>query len=117
MSSGSRRSWEDIEAKVAKGNAPTLLYGEPDLTLKVVRDLFTEDFGRLIIEGDDAWDTVQGYVAHVAPDLEERLERLPGRRGRRLLGVPNRRADPQGRWTARCGCRRVAPWSSIAPRR
>ena len=70
--------WEDIEAKVAKGNAPTLLYGEPDLTLKVVRDLFTEDFGRLIIEGDDAWDTVQGYVAHVAPDLEERLERFQG---------------------------------------
>ncbi len=67
--------WEDIEAK-SKGNAPALLYGEPDLTLKVVRDLFTEDFTKLIIEGDDAWDTVQGYVAHVAPDLEPRLERF-----------------------------------------
>jgi ribonuclease E len=70
--------WEDIEAK-ARGNAPQLLYGEPDLTLKVVRDLFTEDFSKLVIQGDDAWDTVQGYVAHVAPDLEERLERYePG---------------------------------------
>ncbi len=67
--------WEDIEAKT-KGNAPQLLYGEPDLTLKVVRDLFTEDFTKLVIEGDDAWDTVQGYVAHVAPDLQERLERF-----------------------------------------
>ncbi|HYQ34049.1 MAG TPA: Rne/Rng family ribonuclease, partial [Lapillicoccus sp.] len=67
--------WEDIERKT-KGNAPQLLYGEPDLTLKVVRDLFTEDFAKLVIEGDDAWDTVQGYVAHVAPDLEERLERF-----------------------------------------
>ncbi len=67
--------WEDIESKVAKGNAPQLLYGEPDLTLKVVRDLFTEDFARLVIQGDDAWETVQSYVAHVAPDLEERLER------------------------------------------
>jgi ribonuclease E len=66
--------WEDIEAKV-KGSAPQLLYGEPDLTLKVVRDLFTEDFTRLVIEGEDAWDTVQGYVQHVAPDLEQRLER------------------------------------------
>ncbi len=66
--------WEDIEAK-ARGNAPQLLYGEPDLTLKVVRDLFTEDFKKLVIEGDDAWDTVQGYVTHVAPDLEDRLER------------------------------------------
>ena len=66
--------WEDIEKK-AKGSAPQLLYGEPDLTLKVVRDLFTEDFTRMVIEGDDAWETVQDYVVHVAPDLQERLER------------------------------------------
>ncbi|GAA1161840.1 Rne/Rng family ribonuclease [Nocardioides aquiterrae] len=74
--------WEDIERK-AKGSAPQLLYGEPDLTLKVVRDLFTEDFAKLVIQGDDAWDTVQGYVQHVAPDLEPRLERYePGEHGR-----------------------------------
>ncbi|WP_051552152.1 Rne/Rng family ribonuclease [Nocardioides sp. URHA0020] len=74
--------WEDIEAHV-KGQAPQLLYGEPDLTLKVVRDLFTEDFSKLVIQGDDAWDTVQGYVQHVAPDLESRLERYePGANGR-----------------------------------
>ena len=73
--------WEDIEGK-AKGSAPQLLYGEPDLTLKVVRDLFTEDFSQLVIQGDDAWDTVQGYVAHVAPDLESRLVRYdPGADG------------------------------------
>ncbi|MGL5811215.1 MAG: Rne/Rng family ribonuclease [Nocardioides sp.] len=70
--------WEDIEKK-AKGSAPALLYGEPDLTLKVVRDLFTEDFSKLVIEGDDAWETVRAYVAHVAPDLEERLERYEPR--------------------------------------
>ncbi|ABL82952.1 MULTISPECIES: Rne/Rng family ribonuclease [unclassified Nocardioides] len=73
--------WEDIEGK-AKGSAPQLLYGEPDLTLKVVRDLFTEDFSKLVIQGEDAWDTVQGYVHHVAPDLEARLERYdPGADG------------------------------------
>jgi len=73
--------WEDIEAKV-KGQAPQLLYGEPDLTLKVVRDLFTEDFSKLVIQGDDAWETVQGYVAQVAPDLEQRLQRYePGADG------------------------------------
>ena len=66
--------WEDIEKK-SKGSAPQLLYGEPDLTLKVVRDLFTEDFGKLVIQGDDAWETVQQYVEHMAPDLQERLER------------------------------------------
>ncbi len=67
--------WEVIESKV-KGSSPQLLYGEPDLTLKVVRDLFTEDFTKLVIEGDDAWETVQGYVEHVAPDLADRLERF-----------------------------------------
>ncbi|HEY3530564.1 MAG TPA: Rne/Rng family ribonuclease [Nocardioides sp.] len=68
--------WDDIEKKAAnKGASATLLYGEPDLTLKVVRDLFTEDFTKLVIEGEDAWETVQGYVAHVAPDLGDRLER------------------------------------------
>jgi ribonuclease E len=67
--------WESIEAKVKSGNSPQLLYGEPDLTLKVVRDLFTEDFGKLVIQGEDAWNTVKEYVADVAPDLEPRLER------------------------------------------
>ena len=66
--------WEDIEKKT-KGSSPQLLYGEPDLTLKVVRDLFTEDFGKLVIQGDDAWETVQQYVAHMAPDLQDRLEK------------------------------------------
>ncbi|MEI5672547.1 MULTISPECIES: Rne/Rng family ribonuclease [unclassified Nocardioides] len=79
--------WEDIEKK-AKGGAPQLLYGEPDLTLKVVRDLFTEDFGKLVIEGDDAWETVSGYVAHVAPDLQDRLERFtPGENGKDVFAV------------------------------
>jgi ribonuclease E len=72
--------WADIESKAGTGNAPQLLYGEPDLTLKVVRDLFTEDFNKLVIAGDDAWDLVDGYVSHVAPDLADRLERYDGDR-------------------------------------
>ena len=68
--------WSDIEEKVKAGKSPQLLYGEPDLTLKVVRDLFTEDFGKLVVQGDDAWDLVENYVSHVAPDLQERLERF-----------------------------------------
>jgi ribonuclease E len=66
--------WEDIEGRT-KGQAPQLLYGEPDLTLKVVRDLFTEDFKKLVIQGEDAWSSVQDYVAHIAPDLTDRVER------------------------------------------
>ncbi|MEO5652481.1 MAG: Rne/Rng family ribonuclease [Marmoricola sp.] len=78
--------WADIETKVQAGKGPELLYGEPDLTLKVVRDLFTEDFAKLVIEGDDAWDLVDGYVSHVAPDLRERLERfVPGDNGKDIF--------------------------------
>jgi ribonuclease E len=67
--------WEDIESKVEGGNAPHLLYGEPDLTVKVVRDLFTEDIGQLVISGEEAWQMVEDYVSGVAPDLAERVAR------------------------------------------
>ncbi|MGW3024997.1 Rne/Rng family ribonuclease, partial [Streptomyces sp. NPDC001221] len=67
--------WEDIQKKAKNGNAPTLLYGEPDMTVRVVRDIFNEDFSKVIVSGDEAWGTIHGYVAHVAPDLADRLQR------------------------------------------
>jgi ribonuclease E len=67
--------WDDIAKKVEGGQAPQLLYGEPDLMIKVVRDLFTEDFKKLVVSGADAWDMIEGYVSHVAPDLMDRVER------------------------------------------
>src|SRR5512133_2093723 len=77
-----KAQWEDIEQKVAAGNAPQLLYAEPDLTLRIVRDLFTEDFSELIISGNggiaDAYESVEAYVTHVAPHLKDRLRRWEG---------------------------------------
>jgi ribonuclease E len=81
--------WEVIRSKSAvsadgsgasgsKANAPELLYEEPDLLVKVVRDLFTEDFRELVVQGDIAWDTVEGYVKHVAPELMPRVRRYTG---------------------------------------
>ncbi|WP_377271460.1 Rne/Rng family ribonuclease [Peterkaempfera sp. SMS 1(5)a] len=67
--------WEDIQKKVSGGNAPTLLYGEPDMTVRVVRDIFNEDFKKVIVQGDEAWGTVHEYVNQVAPDLGDRLQR------------------------------------------
>jgi ribonuclease E len=61
-----------------KVSAPELLYEEPDLLVKVVRDLFTEDFRELVVQGDGAWETVEGYVKHVAPDLMPRVRRYAG---------------------------------------
>ena len=72
-----KAQWEIIEKKVKAGQAPQMLYAEPDLTVRIVRDLFTEDFSTLIVDGngrgEDAWDTVNAYVTHVAPHLAERL--------------------------------------------
>ena len=67
--------WEDIDKKAQKMSAPALLYSEPDLTIRVVRDIFNEDFAQLVVSGDDAWDMLQAYVGHVAPDLADRLTR------------------------------------------
>ena len=74
--------WGVIQTKSGasgcKTTAPELLYEEPDLLVKVVRDLFTEDFRELVIQGAGAWDTVEGYVKHVAPDLMPRVRRYAG---------------------------------------
>ncbi|MDT3400673.1 Rne/Rng family ribonuclease, partial [Streptomyces sp. B1866] len=67
--------WEEIQRKAKSGNAPTLLYGEPDMTVRVVRDIFNEDFSKVIVSGGDAWETIHGYVSHVAPDLADRLQK------------------------------------------
>ncbi|MDX3187946.1 translation initiation factor IF-2 N-terminal domain-containing protein [Streptomyces sp. MN03-5084-2B] len=78
-----KAQWDVIKEKAAagsgkKGGAPTMLYEEPDLLVKVVRDLFTEDFAKLEIQGNRSWETINGYVSHVAPELAERLKRYTG---------------------------------------
>ena len=67
--------WEAIERKAKSASAPELLYSEPDLTIRVVRDIFNEDFTKLVIASDGDWDMVDEYVRYVAPTLAERLER------------------------------------------
>ncbi|MEU1590180.1 Rne/Rng family ribonuclease [Micromonospora sp. NPDC005710] len=70
--------WEDIQAKAAEGGSPALLYGEPDLVIRVVRDLFNEDFRELVIEGEQSYDIVDSYLSHVSPDLVDRVRRHVG---------------------------------------
>ncbi|SDF49175.1 ribonuclease E [Blastococcus aurantiacus] len=74
-----KAQWEVISQKAeSTSNAPTLLYGEPDLAIRVIRDVFNEDFKDLVVQGDDAWDTVEAYVGHVSPELSSRLSRYTG---------------------------------------
>ncbi|GIF07507.1 hypothetical protein Asi03nite_50450 [Actinoplanes siamensis] len=70
--------WEDIQAKAAEGNAPRALSEEPDLVIRVVRDLFNEDFRELIVQGEQAYAEVENYLHSVSPDLVERLHRHTG---------------------------------------
>jgi ribonuclease E len=67
--------WEDIEKKVQTASAPSLIYGEPDVVIRVIRDIFNEDFKELVVSGADEWDTVDNYVRWVAPDLADRVRR------------------------------------------
>ncbi|MFC3436875.1 translation initiation factor IF-2 N-terminal domain-containing protein [Nocardia seriolae] len=72
-------TWRTIEEQSKQGSgAPKTLYEEPDLLVKVVRDLFNEDFSKLVIEGERAWTTVENYVRTVAPDMLARVERYEG---------------------------------------
>ena len=80
--------WEAIERKSKTASAPELLYSEPDLTIRVVRDIFNEDFGKLVIASDGEWDIVDEYVRYVAPHLADRMERWQRRQGRLRL-VPH----------------------------
>ncbi len=67
--------WEQILEKAKKGGAPKQLHAEPDLVVRVVRDVFNEDFASLVVQGDSEWDTIREYVEGVAPDLAPRLSR------------------------------------------
>ena len=67
--------WENIQQQTESAQPTSLLYSEPDLAIRVVRDIFNEDFKKLIVQGEDAWDTVEQYVTYVASDLAPRLEK------------------------------------------
>lgn len=71
------KRWETIEkkSKSTKVLAPQLLYSEPDMIVRIIRDVFNEDFTSLVIDGDGAWNTIHEYVEAVAPDLLDRVHR------------------------------------------
>ena len=73
-----QQQWEDISKKVEKGQAPVLLHSEPDLLVKIVRDVFNEDFQKMVISGEDAREVIEEYLKSVAPDLLERVSKYDG---------------------------------------
>ena len=77
-----KEQWDEIEQKVNNSNtaAPSQLYGEPDLTVRVIRDIFNEDFNKMLVQGDKAWSDIQDYISHIAPELASKIEKWSGSR-------------------------------------
>ena len=75
-----KAQWDDIKKKSESSstNAPTLLYGEPDLAIRVIRDIFNEDFRKLTVQGGNAWDDINNYLGHIAPELMTKVEKWSG---------------------------------------
>ncbi|WP_425845935.1 Rne/Rng family ribonuclease [Agrococcus sp. TSP3-2-1] len=71
------RQWERIQ-QLRNGSAPQRLHAEPDLLVKIVRDVFNEDFSKLIIQGSEALTTIREYLEAIAPDLLDRVEAYEG---------------------------------------
>ncbi|WP_217132556.1 Rne/Rng family ribonuclease [Leucobacter chinensis] len=68
------KQWESIQERSKKDNAPSLLHSESDMLIKIVRDVFNEDFQKMIISGNDTYGVISRYLEQVAPELCERLE-------------------------------------------
>ena len=77
-----KTQWEDIQeqAENPSTSAPSLLYSEPDLTVRVIRDIFNEDFQKLVVQGEEAWDDINNYLGHIAPELVAKIEKWTGTR-------------------------------------
>ncbi|WP_396177788.1 Rne/Rng family ribonuclease [Bifidobacterium polysaccharolyticum] len=72
-----QRQWGKIEDKRKEflhGKRPKLLQGEPDVAIRVVRDIFNDDFAKLVVQGEGVYERVRNYLETMAPDLEEKLE-------------------------------------------
>ena len=75
-----KAQWEDINAKSQNPNfhPPAALYQEPDLAVRVIRDIFNEDFRKLTVQGATAWDEVTNYLGFIAPELTTKIEKYTG---------------------------------------
>ncbi|MFZ2228513.1 MAG: Rne/Rng family ribonuclease [Candidatus Nanopelagicaceae bacterium] len=75
-----KSQWDDIVAKSENPNfhAPALLYSEPDLAVRVIRDIFNEDFRKLTIQGNEAWEEINNYLGFIAPELTSKIEKWTG---------------------------------------
>ena len=68
------QQWADIEAKAAKASKPTLLYREPELAVRVIREEFNPDYRGVVIDDKRLYEDVHAYVKAFNPELADRIE-------------------------------------------
>ncbi len=72
------RLWQDISSKIKSFSAPSLLYKEPSITLKAIRDLFTKEVDRLIVDSKKDYQDLINFVNNFAPGLQYCIELYEG---------------------------------------
>src|SRR6266545_4664811 len=70
--------WEGVERKAKKASAPAAIYSEPELVVRVIRDIFSPDFAELVVDDDELYQRVHEYLQGVAPDLLPKPRRHDG---------------------------------------
>jgi ribonuclease E len=66
--------WEGIQKSAKRAKAPHLLYAEPELTMRVVRDIFSGDFTKVVVDSRAVYEDIKSYLEDTAPDLLEKVE-------------------------------------------
>ncbi|HEV7888084.1 MAG TPA: Rne/Rng family ribonuclease, partial [Acidimicrobiales bacterium] len=68
------RQWDDIDAKAKRTKAPALLYREPDMAVRVIREEFNREYRGVVIDDQALYEEVRDYVASISPELADRVE-------------------------------------------
>ena len=109
------KNYERLIKTSRKVEAPSLVYKEMGMTSSIIRDLFTDNVGRLVVDSKELYKEITAYLRQVSPELRQRVEFY---RDRRPFSTPSTlRKISRRRPTAPCGCGRAVPWSSTTPRR
>ena len=102
--------WNQIDALAKRSQAPALLYREPDMAVRVIREEFNNDYRGVVIDDRDLYESVRDYVSSISPELADRVEFFDpdGGAAARSTRSSTSTSSSTRRSTARCGCRRAA---------
>ncbi len=69
-----QKLWSTIQGRAARSSAPSLVYREAELPLRVVRDLFLRDFERLAVDHERTYRRIVSYLKRTSPELAQKVE-------------------------------------------